>query len=166
MSLDWERMFRRYVYDSETTPYATPVDRLTKSQAGYEIFAYALGLMVLFATLGFAGLSGKLPHGDFVGVPIYAFALAWAAAVFAWTKALPVAAFVATAPVAGLLYCAVFGFPAGLSVLDKAVIVTVLLLVLAYSWRIVRIAAAFPNMPPGKPRRGRRRNPFAQDQDD
>lgn len=166
MNLDWERMFQRYVFDSETTPYGTPVNRLTQTQAKNEVFAYTLFLIVLFATFGVAALSGKLPHGNFIGVPLYAFVLAWAAGVFAWTKALPSAALTATAPVAGLLYCAVFGFPEKLGVMDKSLIVIVLLLLLAYCWRIVRIAAAYPAMPPGKPRRGFRRDPFFQDDND
>ncbi|MEM7774380.1 MAG: hypothetical protein AAF732_02135 [Pseudomonadota bacterium] len=160
MNLDWDRMFRRYVYDAETTPYGTPVDRLTRSQADSEVFVYTVFLIILFATVGVAGLSGKMPHGDVIGVPIYAFFLVWMAVLFAWTKSVSSGAFCATAPVAGMLYCAVYGFPPALGIFDKALIIAVLALLLVYSWRIVRIAAGYTSMPPGKPRKRGRRNPY------
>lgn len=161
MQLDWEKMFRRYVYDEERTPYFTPVNRLNTRQARYEIFPYALFMIILFSITGLAALSGKLPHGTLSGVPIYAFFTVWAALVFVWTRNQMAAAFCALAPVAMAIYFVLFGFPKQLGSFEKTLIGIFLVAWLYYSWRIVRIAAHYPEMPEATtPPRPMRRNPY------
>ena len=157
--LNWERMFRRYVYDAEKTPYFTATAKLTKVQAANEIFVYALFTGVIFAIVGVASLSGRFPHGDLVVVPIYAFATAAAAVMFAFTKESWASACCIVAPLAVLIYCAVFGFHPRLGFYDKALIIAALLGWLAYGWRIFLITFYYPDMPDGTRRTGRR-TPF------
>ncbi|MGI9520158.1 MAG: hypothetical protein ACR2PG_00795 [Hyphomicrobiaceae bacterium] len=161
MAFEWEKMFRRYVSDEIKTPYAVAPEKMTRMQARYEIFAYVLFLGVGFAVIGSASLSGKLPHGDSAGVSIYALFMVWAAVAFGYSKNQMAAAFCATGPVAVLLYFLIYGFHAKQSILDKTVMVTVVVVWLYYSWRIVRIAAHFPSMPdPPDQKITGRRNPY------
>lgn len=161
MNFDWPKMFRRYVYDEEKTPYFTSVGKLNKRQARNEIFLYAFFLGMLFGLLGLVALSGKLPHGNAVGVPIYAFFTVWLAVMFAWTKNAMVGAACALAPVALALYLVMYGFPAKLGVNDKFLIGAVIAGWLVYSWRLVRLIARYPDMPePSEPPKPLRRNPF------
>lgn len=161
MSLDWEKMFRRYVHDEDKTPHFTSVARLNKRQARNEVFAYSLLLGVLFAFLGVIGIAGKLPQGEAIAAPIYAFFTVWMAVVFAWTRNQMAGAFCALAPVAVWLYLMIYGFPPKLGINDKVLIGIVLVVWVYYSWRIVRIAARYPDMPePQDPPKPLRRNPF------
>lgn len=161
MQLDWESMFRRYVFNTETTPYFTAVPAMTRSKADHEIFVFALFVGLFFAIVGVAALAGKLPDRDSITVPVFAFFTTWTAFAFWWTKNQMAAAFAALGPLAVLIYCLVFGFVPGLGVSDKVLIVAVLLAWLRYSWRIVRIAQTYPSMPPGEPPQRGRRNPYA-----
>ncbi len=161
VQLDWESMFRRYVFNTETTPYFTPVEVMTRSKSDNEIFVFSLFVGLFFAILGVLALAGKLPDRDSIAAPVFAFFTVWTAFAFWWTKSQTAAAFAALGPVAVLIYCLVYGFAPGLGVWDKLMIVAFLLLWLRYSWRIVRIAAAYPTMPPGEPPRRGRRNPYA-----
>lgn len=161
MAFEWEKMFRRYVSDDIKTPYRVAPDKLTRLQARYELFAYTLLMGVGFSVIGVASMSGKLPHGEVVGVSIYAFFMVWAAIVFGYTKNQMAAAFCATAPIAVLLYFLIFGFHARQTAIDKTLMVIVVVAWTYYSWRIVRIAAHYPNMPdPPDQKATGRRNPY------
>jgi hypothetical protein len=152
MQLDWENLVKRYVYNDAKTPYLTAVTRLNRRQARSELFVYTLFLVVLLGVIGIAALSPQLPHGGAVGVPIYAFAVVIAAVVFGLTRHVAAAAFCATAPVAALLYFALYGFQPDLGTGDRILLVVVVLLWLLYGWRVLRIARAYPTLPdPGAP---------------
>lgn len=159
MALDWERMFRRYVFDEVRTPYFVRVSKLSRSQAHYEVLFYGLLVVPTCVLFGVAAMSGKLPHGDAPIVAIYALAAACATAVFAWNKNQVAGSFSATVPLAMMVYLAVFGFPLKMSHPDSMVLVAVLVAWAAYNWRIVLIAARYPEMidrpdaPKAKPRR-------------
>jgi hypothetical protein len=147
MPLDWESLVKRYVYNDAKTPYFTSVTRLNRGQARSELFVYTLFLVVLLGVIGVAALSPALPHGGTVGVSIYAFAVVIAAVVFGLTKHVAAAAFCATAPVAALLYFALYGFQPDLGTGDRMLMVVVVLLWLRYSWRVLQIARAYPILP-------------------
>jgi hypothetical protein len=151
VQLDWENLFKRYVFDDAKTPYFVAVARLNRAQARSELFAYTLFLSVLLGVIGVVALSPALPHRGALGVPLYAFAGVGAAVVFGFTKHLAAAAFCATAPVAALLYFAIYGFHSDLATGDRAVMVVIVLLWLAYSMRVLRIAKAYPNLPEPEP---------------
>jgi hypothetical protein len=63
------------------------------------------------------------------------------------TKSSAAAYVCASAPLAALLYFFLEGFPSGLGAIDKWLLVTVALGLLAYSTRVVAMAKAYPNMP-------------------
>jgi hypothetical protein len=168
MALDWERMFKRYVIDDARTPQFIRVSKLSRTQAHYEILFYALLVVPVCVMLGVASLSGKLPHGDAPLVAVYALAAAWATVVFAWSKNQIAGAFSATVPIAMLLYLVVFGFPLKMSRGDSFVVSAIVVAWALYNWRVVMIAAAYPDMidrpdsPVAKPRR---RHPEFLEQD-
>ncbi len=151
MQLDWETLVKRYVYNPAKTPYFTAVGRLNRAQARGELFVYTLLLAVLMGVVGVAALSPALPHGGAVGVPIYALAVAIVAVVFGLTKHVAAAAFCATAPVAALLYLALYGFQPDLGIADHILLVVIMLLWLRYSWRTLKIAKAYPALPEAEP---------------
>lgn len=168
MALDWERMFKRYVIDDARTPHFIRVSKLSRTQAHYEILFYALLVTPVCLMMGVAAMSGKLPHGDVPGVAIYALAAAWATIVFVWNKNQIAASFSATVPLAMLLYFALFGFPLKMSRPDSFIVVTIVVLWALYNWRIVLIAAAYPDMinrPSGPVAKPRRRHPEFLEQD-
>jgi hypothetical protein len=147
MQLDWESLVKRYVYNEAKTPYFTAVTRLNRGQARSELFVYTLLLAVLMGAIGVVALSPALPHGGAAGVPLYAFAVAIAALVLGLTKHVAAAAFCATAPVAALLYFALYGFQPGLGTGDRLLLVIVVLFWLRYGWRTLQIARAYPTLP-------------------
>jgi hypothetical protein len=149
MQLDWEKLFKRYVFDDVRTPYFVAAERLTQTQARYELFVYALLMGVLFGVIGVASISTELPHGGALGVPLYAFSAVGAAVAFGLTKQAWAAAYCAGAPVAALLYFVLFGFHPNLGPWDKTFLVVLVLIWLRYSWRVLAIVRAYPNMPPG-----------------
>ena len=168
MALDWERMFKRYVFDEARTPHLVRVSKLSRTQAHYEILFYALLVVPVCIMLGIASLSGKLPHGNLPVVALYALAAAWATIVFAWNKNQLAGAFSATVPLAMLLYFAVFGFPEKMSGPDSIIVTAVVIAWAAYNWRIVMIAGAYPDLidrPDGPVAKPRRRQPDYLDQD-
>jgi len=144
--LDWVGMFKRYVGNDLMTPYFVAVDRLSRSQANNELFAYALFMAVLFGSLGIVALSPDLPHGDALGVSLYAFLVAGAAVFFVYSKQPAPAAICASAPLGVLIYFALYGFHPNAGLGDKVLQVIIVLLWLRYSWRILRIAQAYPTL--------------------
>jgi len=147
MQLDWENLFKRYIIDDEKTPYFTPVARLNRRQARYELFAYCLLTGVLYALVGIASLSSGLPHGSAIGVPLYALSLLLAVLVLGLTRHPHAAAYCATGPVAAVLYFVQFGFHPNTGTGDKVLLVVLLLFWLRYNFRVVAIARAFRDMP-------------------
>ena len=149
MQLDWDKLFKRYVADDVKTPYFVRVERLTQKQARSELFVYTLFMSVLFAVIGVASISTELPHQGAIGVPLYALAVVCAAIALGMTGHRWAAAFCATAPVGALMYFVLFGFHPNLGTGDKTLLIVIVLLWLRYSWRILSIVKAQPDMPPG-----------------
>jgi len=159
MALDWEKMFKRYVFDEARTPYFVSVSKLSRTQAHYEVLFYAMLVVPVCLVLGVASLSGKLPHGNAPMISFYALAAGWATGVFAWNKNQIAGAFSATLPLAFLLYLIIFGFPEKMTRGDSFLVVGIVVAWAAYTWRIVMIATGYPDMidradsPTPKPRR-------------
>ena len=146
MDLDWEKLVKRYVWSDERTPYFTRVAHLSRRQAHYELFGYALFTGVLFAVLSVASLSSELPHGDAVGVSLYAFSVCCAAILLGATRHHWAALWCAGAPLAALGYFALYGFHPNLGVHDKIALVAVILGWLLYARRVVAVARAWPGL--------------------
>jgi hypothetical protein len=156
--VEWEKAVKRYLIDDEKTPYFTPVARLTRRQARYELFAYCLLTGVIYAIVGLASLSTTLPHAGAVGVPLYAFSLLGAVLLLGFTRHRHAAAYCATAPVGAMLYYLQFGFPPDTATGDKILIIVLLLLWLRYNLRVLAIARGYEGMPerskPARPEPG------------
>jgi hypothetical protein len=143
MGLDWEKLFKRYVWHDERTPYLTRVSNLTRVQAQYEIFGYALFMGLLSGILSLVTLSPALPHGGATIVPVYAFTVCCAAAILGFTRHPWAACWCALAPFAALLYFGAWGFHPHLETGERALLVAVALAGLLYSRRLVAVARAW-----------------------
>jgi hypothetical protein len=146
MDLNWEKLFKRYVWDDDRTPYLTRVRNLSRTQAHYELFGYSLFMGVLFGVLAVVTLSPKLPHAGAAIVPIYAFTVCGAAVILGFTRHPWAALWCAAAPLAALAYFAVWGFHPNLDFGDKVLLVTVALASLLYSRRVVAVTRAWPRL--------------------
>jgi SNF family Na+-dependent transporter len=134
MDLDWEKLVKRYVWHDERTPYFTRVARLTRRQAHYEIFAYALFMGVLFGVISIATLP--------TWISLYAFSVCCAAILLGTTRHPAAALWCALAPLAALGYFALYGFHPSLALADKVLLTVVVLAGLLYSPRVVAVARA------------------------
>lgn len=144
--MDLFGFFRKYVWNDEKTPYLISVERLTQRQARNELFTYSVLLAAFFFVAGMAALLGASIVGGSLTVAIYAFAVCSAAVALVAIRHWIAAIICATAPPAILLFFIVNGFPPTLHILDKLLIGAVILALWAYSFRVVRITRAFPNL--------------------
>jgi hypothetical protein len=145
MDLNWEKLFKRYVWHDERTPYLTRVANLTLRQAHYELFGYSLLMAVLFGGMSLASLSSALPHGDAAVVSIYAFTVCCAVLLGA-TRHPWAAMWCAIAPLAVLAYFGYWGFRPNVEFGDKALQVAVVIAWLLYSPRLVAVAHAWQRL--------------------
>ena len=146
MDLDWEKLFKRYVWDDDRTPYLTRVRNLSRTQAHYELFGYSVFMGVLFGVIAVVTLSPKLPHAGAAIVPIYAFTVCCAAVLLGFTRHPWAALWCAAAPLAALGYFAVWGFHSNLDFGDKVLLVAVALASLLYSRRVVAVTRAWQRL--------------------
>lgn len=148
MGLDWENLFKRYVWDDRTTPYLVPLARLNRRQADYEIAAYCLFLGILFGVVSVASLAiSSLHGGQSPGMAMYAFTVVCAAVLFGIMKSPAAALYLSATPLAGFAYVLVYGFGEERELLDTVVVSAILLVLLRYSLRIVAISRAYPGLP-------------------
>ena len=145
--MDWEKHFKKYVWDDDKTPYFTPAAKLNRSQAGNEITIYTLFIGTLFCVIAVLANTGALPHGRSFAVALYAFTMVCAAIVFGFTKHYFVAWYCGLAPVAALVYFYVFGFHPNWGTVDHVVILVIIGLWLRYSWRVITIGKNYEDMP-------------------
>jgi hypothetical protein len=146
MELDWEKLFKRYVWHDERTPYLTRVANLTRLQAYYELFGYSLLMGVLFGALSLFAFSSKLPHGGAAIVPVYAFTVCCAAVILGFTRHPWAALWCAGAPLAALAYFGYWGFHPNLELWDQALLVAAMVAWLLYSRRVVAVARAWQGL--------------------
>lgn len=146
MDSDWEKLVKRYVWNDERTPYFTRVANLSRRQAHYELFGYALFVGVLSGVLSVASLSGALPHGDSPALSLYAFTVCCASILLGATRHPWAALWCAGAPLAGLGYFVLYGFDPGLAYPEKILLVAAMLSWLLYAPRVVAVAHAWPGL--------------------
>ena len=142
----WEKLVKRYVWHDDRTPYFTRVAHLTRKQAEYELFGYAVLVGVLFGLVSVASLSSALPHGDTAVVSIYAFTVCCAAILLGTTRHPWAAIWCAGAPLAALAYFALYGFHPNLGTAEQALLVAVMLVWLVYARRVVAVARVWPGL--------------------
>jgi len=145
--LDWESLFKRYVWDNRTTPYLVPLSKLNQRQAHHEILAYCLFVGVLFGIIAITALSDATPHGRSPSIGLYAFTVVCACIVLGFTKSYPAALYLGATPLAGLVYLFVYGFGSDRARVDTIVVAIIALLFLWYSLRLVALAYSYTNFP-------------------
>lgn len=155
--LDWEGLFKRYVWDDRTTPYFTPVAKLTRRQADSELLAYSLFMGVLFTVVALSSMSELSPNGRSPLVALYGFTVVCACLLLNYTKAVPAALYLGAAPLAGLAYLVLGGSGAEREPIDTAFVAGILLLLFWYSVRLVNLARSYPYLPEGEDAPPRRR---------
>lgn len=146
MDSEWEKMIKRYVWNDERTPYFTRVANLSRRQAHYELFIYVLLVGVLSGVLSVASLSAELPQGSSAGVSLYAFTVCCASILLGAARHPWAALWCASAPLAALVYFALYGFHPGLGYADKVLLVAVMSVWLLYGHRVFAIARAWPGL--------------------
>jgi hypothetical protein len=139
MDLDWEKLVKRYVWNDERTPYFTRVANLTRRQAHYELFAYAVFMGVLSGVIAVVAPSNW--------VSLYAFSVCCAALLLGVTRDAWAAIWCACAPLAVLAWLALDGFHPRLEAAEKGILVAAALAGLLYSRRLVAVARAWPQLP-------------------
>ena len=143
--LDWEGMFRKYVWNVETTPYLTPVSELTQRQANSEIRFYCWFVIVLFGVVTLASINSAA--GDSLsGAPYYGFSVVCAAVLFGIAKTYAAALFLSAAPLVSLVYLWIYGIGTERPLGDSIIVTIILVLFLRYSLRIVSLAKAYPDL--------------------
>jgi hypothetical protein len=142
--MNWEKLFKRYIWDDDRTPYFVPAARMTRKQADHEIFAYTVFFGTLFTVVCVAALSNP---GTSDLIVLYAFSAIVSTVILDVTKHPYAAYYGGAVPVAFLLYLLLYGFPASLAPIDQLVLIAFALIWLRYSWRIIAIAKAYPHMP-------------------
>ena len=157
LMLDWDKLFKRYVWDDEKTPYFTPVDDLTRSQADNELHVYSLFVGILFAVVAVVAAIGVSSYGRATGLAFYGFSVVCAAVILAFAKHHIAALYCAATPMVAFAFLLLKGFSPTLVFIDHVVILIVLALLVRYSLRVVAIVRRYPDMRPGEPSRGRRR---------
>src|SRR5688572_30013957 len=142
MELDWEKLFKRYVWHDEKTPYLTRVARLSRAQAHYELRAYAVLMAVFFGAAALAALGPALPHAGAAIVPLHAFSVCCAAELRACRRRRPPGRWSTAARFALLAYLGGWGSHPSLELADRWVLAAVVLALAAYSPRVVAVARA------------------------
>ncbi len=144
---DWSGYLKRYVWDTDKTPYFVPVLKLNQRQANSELFVYVCLVSSLFTVLGIVFCTEKAPHGQSFAVAFYCFSVACSAIVLHLLKDVQAALYCAVAPAVTLLFFLIKGFRPGTAAIDAIAMVVACVLILVYSRRVVSIALNFQNMP-------------------
>ncbi len=147
--MDWYGSLKKYVWNEERTPYLVPPRKLTPSQARSEIFVYTLFLGILFAVVTAVSAGAAVERDEFsaLAVTAYGASVLGAAILLGWRKDARAALYCLSAPVAVLLALFAGWLPPGLAGIDKAVILVIAVLWLAYAFRAVGVARAHGERP-------------------
>ena len=152
--MDWEKSFRKYVWDDQKTPYFTPVGRLTRYQANYEVYIYCLFVGILFAVAAVVSITGAGYAGRTPGAGIYAFSIVCATILLGTSKHVYAALYCASAPLGVVLYLLAYGFHPNLGLIDEVLVFVVVALWARYSLRVIAISRAYADMLAGGPGAG------------
>jgi hypothetical protein len=144
--MDWDKLFLKYVWNDQTTPYLVPVEKLNRRQGNSEILIYSLFLAVFFGAAALISLRGG-PEERSLGVAYYGFSVVCAAALFVIMKSYPAALYLSATPAVALVYLYLYGLGAERETTDTVIVTVILILLLRYSLRIVALARAYPGFP-------------------
>lgn len=151
--MNWFSNVNKYLWNSERTPYFTAPEALTGSQAKHEIFAYAILLGSFYGIVAMGGVIAvlrefTLPHVLWLlcgGIVL------WACVALVRRRDPLSAWVVALAPAAVLFQIIQSGLEAEAFGPDRLLMCALMLALLRYGWRIIRIARAHRNGPGGTP---------------
>ena len=148
--MNWGKLFLRYVWNDQTTPYLVPLDKLNRRQGNSEILIYSLFIGVFFGVVSLVALSGG-PEGRSIGVSTYGFSVVCAAALFIILKSYSAALYLSATPLVALAYVFLYGLGSERALFDTVIVTVILLLLLRYSFRIVALARIYPSLPDPEP---------------
>ena len=143
--LDWEGMFRKYVWNVDTTPYFTAVPDMTRRQADSEVRFYCWFVIILFGVITLTSFKVGIEKGS-VGIAYYGLTVVCAAVMFGIAKFYPAALYLSATPLVSLTYLWLYGMGSERPLGDTIIVTLVLLALLRYSLRLVAIAKAYPEM--------------------
>ena len=146
MNMDWEGLFKKYIWNEQTTPYFTKVSELNQRQGKSEIILYSLLLGVFFAIVSLFSIGSTTEQYGF-GAGLYGFSVVCAAVIFGIMKNYYAALFLSASPLASLAYLFFHGLSSDREKIDTLIVTILLLLLLRYSIRIVAIAKCYPSFP-------------------
>jgi uncharacterized membrane protein len=136
----WEKYVKKYVWDERSTPFLVSVKNLNQAQAKKELFLFAIFLATPLA----------LQNSDFgyAIITFFAVSIVTAAGYTNHAKNRNVAIYCGTAPLALLGYFIVNGFPPKLHLVDHAIMITMILCWLRYTFRVISITGAYSRLSP------------------
>lgn len=139
--MNWFANVGKYLWNAEMTPYFTAPEALTRSQARHEVFVYAVLLGSFFGIVGLAGAIALLREPAALPALWAAMSavLIWACVELVRLRSQVAAWMVALAPLMLLPQIARLGVDAGSFGIDQMLMLAVVLALLRYGWRIVRI---------------------------
>ena len=146
--MGWYEHMKRYVWDDERTPYLVKVPKLSRFQANKELLAYGIFLGTVFSvvTLIFFGRF-KGGGGEFYLLfSAYGFAVTIAAYLLVQGKRVRTARFLHSVPFAIMAFVSLDGIQPPLPWVEKSFLLTVSILWVIYSFRVVAICRAYPGM--------------------
>ena len=151
---NWEKWTKKYVWDTDKTPFFIAIDNLTKLQAKRELFLYIIFVGTPFGVLAFISLIAisRTQNFGYLVYLIYSITILSALYLLITTKNQYSAFYVATAPIALILHLYINGFPSKLHEIEECVLLVFLLLWLKYGMRIIRMTKHFPEMEEGIPK--------------
>jgi len=144
--MNWEKLFLKYVWNDQTTPYLVPVAKLNQRQGNSEILIYSLFLAVFFGATALMSLRGG-PEGRSLGVAFYGFSVVCASVIFIIMKSYPAALYLSATPAVALAYIYFYGLGSEREMFDTVIVTVILILLLRYSLRIVALARSYPDFP-------------------
>lgn len=148
--MDWDSLFMKYVWNKQTTPYFTSVDKLNLRQANSEILVYSLFLAVFFGMVSVLTTLGVTGTKSF-GVSFYGFTVVCAAVLFIIMKSYYAALFLSATPIISIAYIFFYGMGADRARVDTLIVTGILILLAIYSYRIVSIARNYHSYPDIEP---------------
>lgn len=148
--MNWEKLFLKYIWNDQTTPYLVPVEKLNRRQGNSEILIYSLFLGVFFGAAALISLRGG-PEVRSLGVAYYGFSVVCAAVLFVTLKSYLAALYLSATPLVALVYIFAYGLGAEREPIDTVIVTVILILLLRYSLRIVALARIYHELPEPEP---------------
>ena len=137
--MEWEKLFKRYIWNDQTTPYLTSVHKLNRRQADSEIFLYSLFVGIFFFVACIAALRND-PNTSSTGLALYSFSTVCASIIFCNLKSYYACLYMSAAPIAVIAYILISNHVINNHPFDTLIVIVILLALIRYSLRIIAIS--------------------------